>query len=109
MKQVERLMCEHRLQGAFLRKRWRIAVHLPADERRLLVQTQLKRAASPSETGDNRGDHYIAAANLALGLDNTDDLFEEAMRRAADASPSWIFAGSVETGGLSRNRCFRRC
>jgi hypothetical protein len=27
------------------------------------------------------------AANLALGLDSTDELFEEAMRRAADAFP----------------------
>jgi hypothetical protein len=64
------------------------AVHLPDDELRLLVQAQLQRAASPYETGANRGDYYIAAANLAQGLDNIDELFEEVMRRAADASPS---------------------
>lgn len=61
---------------------------LPAPDRKALVQAQLDRAASAYEPGDNRAEYYLAAANLAHDLTDVDDLFDEAMRRAVDQTPS---------------------
>jgi hypothetical protein len=65
-----------------------LAMHLPADDRRRLLAIQLDRAAAPYEPGDNRADYLLAATNLGLDLDNTDELFERAIAAAADANPS---------------------
>lgn len=64
------------------------ALHLPAAERTELVRAQLDRAAAPYEAASDRADYYLAAANLADGLEDVADLFAEAIRRADDPTPS---------------------
>ncbi|KOV84629.1 hypothetical protein [Nocardia sp. NRRL S-836] len=65
-----------------------LARHLPPDERAVLVQAQLDRAASPYEPGSNRADYYLAAANLSTDLEDVEGLFAEALVRAGDPKPS---------------------
>jgi hypothetical protein len=65
-----------------------LARHLPPDERAVLVQAQLDRAASPYEPGSNRADYYLAGANLSADLENVEALFAEALLRAGDPKPS---------------------
>lgn len=65
-----------------------LARHLSQQERKMLVETQLEQAASPYEPGMNRADYYLAASNLADDLDGVDTIFDEAMRRASDQTPS---------------------
>ncbi|HWD81432.1 MAG TPA: hypothetical protein VG497_21200 [Kribbella sp.] len=61
-----------------------LAGHLPPDERAVLVQAQLDRAASPYEPGSNRADYYLAATHLSANLEDVENLFAEALRRAGD-------------------------
>lgn len=65
-----------------------LAMHLPADDRRRLIAIQLDRAAAPYEPGDNRADYLLAATNLSIDLDDTDELFQRAITAAEDANPS---------------------
>ncbi|MEV6825557.1 hypothetical protein [Amycolatopsis sp. NPDC051102] len=65
-----------------------LAERLPPDERAVLVQAQLDRAASPYEPGSNRADYYLAAAHLSADLEDVESLFAEALLRAGDPEPS---------------------
>jgi hypothetical protein len=65
-----------------------LARHLPPDERAVLVQAQLDRAASPYEPGSNRADYYLAAANLSADLEDVEAFLAEALLRADDPKPS---------------------
>jgi hypothetical protein len=65
-----------------------LASKLPADERLPLVRAQLERVRSPHEPASNRSEYLLAAANLAQGLGDVDELFIRAMELAPDPSPS---------------------